>query len=340
MASKDAHLYGQRPASRTKAKEISSSSTLAFSSQLSSLIASTSSSRDKSSVTGRARPKKEDIFKTHNKGVKKRALKDLEDSDFTQKHRGRTAEEKAEDDATWRRTKRRMEEKTRLYNALKRGDIEDVEEKYGVDFDTKWAEKQAKDEPESSSSSESEESEEEELFEYVDEFGRTRKGTRAQIAREERRKKMLAADEPDRFTARPSAPQGIIYGDTIQVNAFNPDETIAQQMADLAAKRDREPTPPPDEHFDGRKEARARGTGFMYFSRDEEERKEQMTNLEKERQETERARAARKKQVEERAKMIAEKRQKIRDKQNKGRVDRFLNDLGAEMFGDKTRSKE
>ncbi|KAF7566329.1 DUF4078 domain containing protein [Pyrenophora tritici-repentis] len=275
MSSKDAHLYGARPKGRAKAKDISSSSSLAFSSTLSNLIKNSSAESSKPAA-GRARPQKEDIFKTHNKNVKKRALKDLEDTDFTQKHRGRTAKEKDEDEVAWKRTKRRMEEKARLYDALKRGDVEDLDDKYGVDFDRKWAEKQEKGEAESAPSSESEASEEEELVEYTDEFGRTRKGTRAEAAREERRKRTLAADEPDRFTARPSMPSNIIYGDAVQTQAFNPDETIAQQMADLAAKRDKELTPPPELHFDGKAEVRQRGMGFFNFSKDEEERKEQM----------------------------------------------------------------
>jgi hypothetical protein len=333
MSSKDAHLYGAKPKSRSKAKEISSSSSLAFSSTLSNLIKSSSADTNKTTAA-RARPQKEDIFKTHNKNVKKRALKDLEDSDFTaQKHRGRTTEEKGEDEAAWKRTKRRMEEKARLYDALKRGDVEDRDDKYGVDFDRKWAEQQEKGEAEAASSSESEASEEE-LVEYVDEFGRTRKGTRADVAREERRKRNLAADEPDRFTARPSMPDQIIYGDAVQSNAFNPDETITQAMADLAAKRDKELTPPPELHFDGRAEARQRGTGFMYFSKDEEERQEQIKNLEKEREETERVRKERKEQIEKRKEMIREKKRAIQEKRSKGQAERFLDNLGEQLFKD------
>ncbi|KAL1610244.1 hypothetical protein SLS60_001909 [Paraconiothyrium brasiliense] len=335
MSKKDAHLYSQgRPASRSKGKPISSAGSLAFSSTLSNLIQSASTDANKP-TTGRARIAKEDIFKSRNKGVNKRAAKDLEDSQFTQKHRKLTSDERAEDEAHWKRAKRRMEEKARLYNALKRGDIEDVDDKYGVDFDAKWAEKQKKGEADSDSSSSESEVSDEELIEYQDEFGRTRKGTRAEIAREERRKRTLASDEPDRFTARPSMPTNIIYGDTVQSEAFNPDDTIAQQMADLAAKRDKELTPPPDEHFDGRKEARQRGTGFMHFSKDEEERKQQMSNLEKERQETEKARRERKEQIEKRKEMIKEKKRAIQEKRAKGQADRFLHELGAELFGDK-----
>lgn len=330
MSAKDAHLYGEKPKSRSKATEISSSNSLAFSSALSNLIKSSGASTNKTAA-GRARPQKEDIFKTHNKNVKKRALKDLEDTDSTQKHRGRTTEEKGEDDESWRRTKRRMEEKARLYDALKRGDVEDLDDKYGVDFDRKWAEKEEKGEPESASESESEASEEE-LIDYVDEFGRSRKGTRAEVAREERRKRTLAADEPDRFTARPSMPTNIIYGDAVQTNAFNPEETIAQAMADLASKRDKELTPPPDLHFDGKAEARQRGTGFMHFSKDEEERQEQLRNLERDREETERVRKERKEQIEKRKQLIREKKQAIQDKRSKGQADKFLDDLGAELL--------
>jgi hypothetical protein len=339
MSSKDAHLYGARPKGRAKAKEISSSSSLAFSSTLSNLIKSSSTESNKPTA-GRARPQKEDIFKTHNKNVKKRALKDLEDTDFTQKHRGRTTEEKGEDEVAWKRTKRRMEEKARLYDALKRGDVEDLDDKYGVDFDRKWAEQQEKGEAAHASSSESEEDEEEELVEYTDEFGRTRKGTRAEAAREERRKRTLAADEPDRFTARPSMPNNIIFGDTVQTHAFNPDETIAQQMADLAAKRDKELTPPPEVHFDGRAEVRQRGMGFFNFSKDEEERQEQMRRIEKEREDTERVRQERKEAVEKRKAMVREKKRVIQEKRSKGQAERFLQELGQELFKDGTEAEE
>ena len=275
LSGKDAHLYGAKNTSRNKRKEISSSSTVAFSSTLSNLIKTSSLPADgsKNTSAGRARPQKEDIFKTHNKNVKKRALADLDDTNLaTQKHRGRTGAEKEEDAASWQRTQRRMEEKARLYAALKRGDIEDIDDKYGVDFDRKWADTQATGATGNASSSSDEDSVDEEVVEYLDEFGRTRKGTRADALREERRKRTLAHDAPDRFTARPSMPEQIIYGDTVQSNAFNPDETIAQQMAELAAKRDKELTPPPELHFDGRAEARTRGTGFMYFDQDVETR--------------------------------------------------------------------
>jgi hypothetical protein len=333
LSGKDAHLYGSKNAARSKRKEISSSSTVAFSSTLSNLIKASSSS-DASKPAARPRKDKDDIFKTHNKNVKKRALADLDDANLaTQKHRGRTSDEKDEDASHWKRTQRRMEEKARLYNALKHGDVEDMDDRYGVDFDRKWADAQASKDGAGNASSSSDEADsaDEEEVEYVDEFGRTRKGTRAEALREERRKRTLANDAPDRFTARPEAPDQIIYGDTVQTNAFNPDETIAQAMAELAAKRDKELTPPPELHFDGRQEARTRGTGFMYFDKDEEERREQMQRLEKERAETERVRRERKDKLEERKRMVEEKKRAMREKRSKGKAERFLDELGVEL---------
>ncbi|KZM18292.1 uncharacterized protein EKO05_0005142 [Ascochyta rabiei] len=362
LSAKDAHLYGAKNTARSKRREISSSSTVAFSSTLAHLIKASSSTADGStpSTAGRARPRKDDIkthkddifkthnkndifkthnkndiFKTHNKNVKKRALADLADADLaTQKHRGRTGAEKEADEASWKRTQRRMEEKARLYAALKRGDVEDTDDRYGVDFDRKWADTEAAaaaGNASSSSSSDGGDSADEEHVEYVDEFGRTRKGTRADALREERRKRTLAHDVPDRFTARPSMPDHVIYGDTVQTNAFNPDETIAQQMADLAAKRDKELTPPPDLHFDGRAEARSRGTGFMYFDQDEEERQKQMANLDKERAETERVRKERKEAIDKRKEMIKEKKRLMAEKRSKGKAEKFLDALGVEL---------
>ncbi|KAF1932653.1 uncharacterized protein M421DRAFT_89026 [Didymella exigua CBS 183.55] len=338
LSGKDAHLYGAKHTARSKRKDISSSSTVAFSSTLSTLIKASSSAGDASKPAARARQKdKDDIFKTHNRNAQKRALADLDDTDLaTQKHRARTADEKDDDAAHWKRTQRRMEEKARLYNALKRGDVEDIADKYGVDFDRKWADAQADKgvaghASSSSSSDNDSDADDDAEVEYVDEFGRTRKGSRAEALQEERRKRTRALDAPDRFTARPEAPDQIIYGDTVQTHAFNPDETIAQAMADLAAKRDKELTPPPELHFDGRQEARTRGTGFMYFDTDEVERQRQMDNLEKERKETERVRSERRGRLEERKRMVEEKRRAMREKRTKGKAEKFLDELGVEL---------
>ena len=128
------------------------------------------------------------------------------------------------------------------------------------------------------------------MVEWEDEFGRTRTGTAAQRAREQR---LAQLGSEAALRSRPDMPTNLIIGDTVQAAAFNPDEPVAQQMAELAAKRDRSLTPPPDTHFDASKEIRQKGVGFMQFSLDDQERKKQFENLEMERAETERVRAER-----------------------------------------------
>lgn len=333
MSSKDAPLYGiPRPTKKSSGKEISSSGSLSFTSQLSSLI-SNGGAQTGRPASGRSRSKKEDIFSTHNKGSKKRAMKDLEpdSSSFEQKH---TINGETLDAAVWQRNKRKMEEKARLYAAMKRGDVDDEEGKHMVDFDKKWADggNTGKDEESEEDISETEE----EQVEWVDEFGRSRKGTRAQMAREQRTRQ-LKEQIDDR--ARPIAPSNIIYGDAVQAEAFNPDADAADRMAALAAKRDRSLTPPPDLHFDSNKEIRSKGIGFMQFSQDADERRKQMQNLEADREETERRRAEREKRTADRKEEVERRRREIQVRRGKRKADEFLEGLGAELGNKKDRQE-
>lgn len=233
-----------------------------------------------------------------------------------------------------------MEEKARLYAAMKRGDVEDEHDRHMVDFDRKWAEKEEKRDGQDSDATSSDDDDEnsEEEVKFLDEFGRTRKGTRAEAAREERSKQQghRFQAESDRYAPRPNAPSNIIFGDTIQADAFNPDEPITAQMEALAKKRDRELTPPPEQHYDADREVRNKGTGFFQFSKDAEERKTQMEELERERQETEKARAEKghDERKEQRKREIEERRQRIKQKRGQKQADRFLVDLGQEMAQD------
>ncbi|KAK5117959.1 hypothetical protein LTR62_004003 [Meristemomyces frigidus] len=331
MSGKDKSLYGiQKQRNLAGGREISSSTTLSFTSQLSSLISSSNSTGTTKS-TPRARAKKEDIFSTHNRNTAKRAKRDLEDSSaFTeQKH---TTNGEALDRNVWERSKRKMKEKARLYAAMKRGDVEDVDERYAVDFDRKWAENKNDDDDEDDDDSDTGPAAQ---VEYVDEFGRTRTGTTAEASRAERLKRGAAAvgGEDDRFTARPSAPANIIYGDTIQHQAFDPDEPIAAQMEVLARKRDKSLTPPPDLHFDASREIRTKGTGFFQFSEDAGERQRQMEDLERERVETDRVRGEKQEKVEERRNAVEARRQELLQKRGKRKADEFLEQLGQELAG-------
>lgn len=137
----------------------------------------------------------------------------------------------------------------------------------------------------------------------------------------------------DRYAARPSAPSNVIYGDTIQHSAFNPDSSIAAQMDELARKRDKSATPPPEEHFDAGKEVRSKGTGFFQFSGDEEERRRQMGELERERVETERRRGEVEAKREERRRVVEERREEVRRRRGKRRAEEFLEGLEGEIGG-------
>ena len=243
-----------------------------------------------------------------------------------------------------------MEEKARLYAAMKRGDYVPSSSNAGmnderaplVDFDRKWAEDEAAGrEPKYDTSSDSDQgtSSSEEQVEYEDEFGRLRKGSKADAARQARRLKAstYAAAELDSMTARPKAPSTLIYGDTVQTAAFNPDKPVAAQMEEIARKRDRSMTPPEEVHYDATKEVRSKGVGFYQFSADKEERKKEMEALSKEREQTESKARDREAKKETRKRDIEERRKAIKDKKEEKMAKNFLDSLEGVL--DKDRSE-
>ena len=335
MPSKDAHLY--RPANAPSTSKPKKSNTCnpagaTFSSAFSSLLSTTSNQNAPS------KPKqprhKDDLAATSNRGAKKRALADM----LAMTQPENSTNKDTLDEASWRTAKRKMDEKARLYAALKRGDVDDKDDRYGVDFDRKWAER---DNDALSDQSESDQDEaagaDEEQVEYVDELGRQRKGSRKRALREERRAKRQArvAELEAESSLLPSMPEGVIYGDAVQMDAFDPDEKIAAKMAELASRRNKEETPPPDEHYDGNKEVRSKGTGFYQFSQNKEVRAQQMRELDEIRAETEKARQdkeAQRKDAEEPRKQEDEDRKKLnQEKESKIMADDFLDGLAAEI---------
>ncbi|RYO96672.1 hypothetical protein DL764_007420 [Monosporascus ibericus] len=351
----DPHLYGQRPAKKQK-KEIPLSSSLAFTSQLTSLLSASSST---SASSGRARPsrQKDDIFSAKSKRkTPPKHHQDEEDATTTapsaseQPLKLKNPHGTEEEMQDFRRARRNMEEKARLYAAMKRGDYlaKDNEASPLVDFDRKWAESHPDDadgDPnrgDSSSGSDNESLASEvgvagggELIEYKDEFGRTRTGTRGEVRRRQRRqaRSRLGAAELEAMSARPApaAPDVVIHGDVIQSEAFNPETRDAARMADLAARRDRTPTPPPDAHFDGRAEIRTKGVGFYQFSAAEEDRRREMEALRAERESTERARRERESERERRRREIEERRRRIGRARVEKLADSFLDGLAGEL---------
>lgn len=343
-------LYGI-PRPKSTAKEISSSTSLAFTSQLSSLLAANKDSQNSVRTwSGRARPNnpKSDIFTAHNKNARKRAAKDVEEN-AREAQTGKMQGLGEVDGALLHRSKRKMEEKARLYGAMKRGDYvpptqegrRNMEEDSLVDFDRKWAENEARGEGNELDTSSDDDGSDEDMVEYTDEFGRQRQGTKAEAAREERRRTTLAADEPDRFSARPAQPGNLIFGDTIQAAAFNPDEPMAARMDELARKRDRSRTPPEEVHYDARAEVRTKGVGFYSFSTDGAGRRKEMDELETERIETERGRREREERTARRKAELEERRRKIREKRGEMQAERFLQGLAADVGdSDSTRTAE
>ncbi|KAL4978223.1 hypothetical protein BDW66DRAFT_130557 [Aspergillus desertorum] len=343
-------LYGKKP-SKQQSTSTPTSSTLAFTTTLSSLIAS--GSNDRSHGHGRPRPSKTaraDFFSRPNKGAQKRAAADLRDDDDTairQIHQS-SKDIGSVDEATLHRSKRRMEEKARQYEDLKKGlylaagsDSEDEtttaqgdaylsrlrrKEREGlVDFDRKWADEQHK-----GSGSESGPDEEDDdnasIISYEDELGRTRHGTRKDAARAAKLRAAADGDSQDTERWRPSRPENLIYGATVQSEAFRPSDIAAEQMAYLAKRRDRSPTPE-EVHYDADAEVRNRGTGFYAFSKDEEVRRKQMEELLNARVETEKERDARRKRRLERERVKGERREKIEKLRANRRAEMFLSGL-------------
>lgn len=317
----DPNLYGQRPAKKQR-KDAALSSSLDFTAQLTSLISNTTSSAP---TSGRTRPSKEqkaDIFRS-SKPKESSSRKD--GSKLVLKEVAGTEEETQE----LARAKRKMEDKARLYAAMKRGDYVPKENEAAplVDFDRKWADNVEGKEDYSSSDSDDDGEDANEVIEYEDEFGRLRHGTRADKERMERRARrgLLGAEELERMSARPSAPTNLIYGDAVQAIAFNPDDP--DKMEALARKRDRSATPPDQKHYDADSEIRTKGVGFFKFSKDEETRTREMKELEEERQRTEQQRQTREDQKEARRREIEQRRRDMGARRAQRQADSFLEGL-------------
>lgn len=319
----DPNLYGQRVPKKQK-RDAALPPSLDFTAQLTSLMSNAKSSGP---AAGRSRapkePKDGGIFRNSKP---KRQDKQEEDAKLVLKEATGT-EEEAQERA---RAKRRMEEKARLYAAMKRGDyVAKANEAVPlVDFDRKWAEDVEGKENYSGTSSDEEDNDGGgEMVEFEDEYGRTRMVTKVEKEKMERRAKrgLLGAEELERMSARPSAPSNLIYGDAVQSLAFNPDDV--DKMEALARKRDRSATPPELKHYDADWEIRTKGTGFYKFSQDAETRAGEMKNLEEERLRTEKQRGEREEQKEARRKEIDQRRKDMANRRARRQADTFLDSL-------------
>ncbi|KAK1981970.1 hypothetical protein LZ30DRAFT_62788 [Colletotrichum cereale] len=341
----DPNLYGQPPPKKRKASATLGSS-LDFTAQLTSLMSASSTA---SSTPARPRPSKtkDDIFggarhKRRNGDNGAGSSRNKAGSDSTDASNRLNLREPLgteEESSNLARARRKMEEKARLYASMKRGDYVPKENEAAplIDFDRKWAESEAGQDRNDETSSGSDDGadqdkdDDNEVIEYEDEFGRLRRGTRADKERLERQRRrgLLGAEELERMSARPAAPAKLLYGDAIQTMAFNPEDP--DRMEELARKRDRSATPPEARHYDADSEIRTKGTGFYKFSKDEETRQKEFQNLEQERIRTEAARKEREEKREARRREIEQRRKEVEMRRAKKLADNFLDDLAAGM---------
>ncbi|KAL9051272.1 MAG: hypothetical protein Q9162_006115 [Coniocarpon cinnabarinum] len=334
MPSRDASLY--QSSSRPRIRSSVNPHDTAFSTNFTALLSDTAAPRKRPTLS-------QPGLASSNRNTKKRALADILGRPTS--IASSNADELSE--AEWRSAQRKLDEKARLYGALKRGDVEDRGERYGVDFDRKWAERGGDvADSEENESDDGSKSDAGEMVEYVDEMGRTRTGSRKDLQAQERQKarqrRVEEAEDEDR--ARPSAPTNVIYGDAIQSAAFDVDADAASKMHNLAHKRDRPETPPPETHYDASAEIRTKGTGFYQFSQDEKTREEQMRGLEELRMETERAREEKQNERDEERRQRREKlearRKLIEQKRGEKKAERFLNGLEEEILAESMSAAE
>lgn len=330
----------------TRKTEKTDSGSLAFTATLSNLISQGSNPSTSTSTKSKANTKtntnKDDIFTRHNRGALKRAAADVDTLDTTPGAGAGAGTATEPGAAEIQRSKRRMEEKTRIYNDLKTGrhlhdgsDDDDGDddddnndggynrrlrrkEREGlVDFDRKFFNSQH---PEPEDENEDNAS----IISFEDELGRTRHGTRAEAA-QATTQATQEAEQEKRW--QPSRPSTLIYGPTVQTQAFNPDAEISQQMSHLAARRDRSATPPSETHYDAEGEVRNRGTGFYAFARDEGKRRVQMEELGRVREETMREREGRRERRVSRENIRMERRKAIEELRGRRRAEVFLTSL-------------
>lgn len=325
----DPNLYGQRPTKKQK-RHGNSHDSLDFAAQMTALISDGPGPVPLTAPRGRRRAEsKETVFQPAKRNTGAREEGRNKKARGLRLKEGQSTEEEL---AELERSRKRMEEKARMYSALKRGDYVPKENEPAplVDFDRKWAEAND-DGARYDESSDSEEDRDDEVIEFEDEYGRTRQGTRADVEKMERRRKrgLLGAEELERISARPSAPQGLIFGDTIQSMAFNPEDP--DKMEELARKRDRSATPPEKKHYDADAEIRDKGVGFYKFSKDEEVRKGEMEALAEDRRATEARHKERDEKKAARRREIEERRKAIESRKAKKMADSFLDGLTADI---------
>ncbi|KAF8339995.1 uncharacterized protein EI90DRAFT_3117757 [Cantharellus anzutake] len=208
-----------------------------------------------------------------NRGVRARIVRDVEQERLSQ--------------PTLENARAALERKAKIYEKLKKGKTGGLTEKQYdqllVDFDNVSGDEYESDSDDVDESATvprpTMDDENDPVVEYEDEFGRVRTARRSEVPRHLARK----SPEPDSSESDPH----VIYGDQNYYPIYTPSEERVKEIEEKLAAD----TASPATHFDASRDNRARAAGFYQFSADEETRKQQMENLRKAREETQRKRA-------------------------------------------------
>lgn len=318
----DVPMYGiKRPSSsKSKAIQLSSTAIHQLSTELALAKAAAASGSDKPR-SSRSSSLKEDIYK--QKKVTKKPLK------FTAKPVSCNSATEAE----LARSRAALERKAKQYEKLKRGKRVEGDDQL-VDWDRKWAEDGG------DSSFEDTDSDDEDpwkgykegdpVIEWKDELGRDRTVPKAWAEKQERKLR-----EEEESSVQPVMPESLIYGPTIQTQAFQsavPGVTARNLVEEHQRKIENEQM---EKHYDANAEVRTKGVGFFNFSQDERKRKEEMEALERERQKTENERLEREEKKRKRKEEIEKRREMVKNKRRQGVGGKWLENMFDELEGEK-----
>lgn len=344
-----ANLYGYaRP--KNKPIPISQSSIHSLSTEL-FLAKQHTSTGVNSTAPDRPRGKKAKALFSSNKGVSARAARDLLGSGEDAKNLGGGGGGNSGlTDAELALSRKRMQEKAKLYDRLRRGEDLggctsmkklqqwDEGDESLVDFTRKWKDEERRrsgSEPPSDSSLSSDDEGDgshspapgEEMVEYIDEFGRTRVAPKSLAEKHRQELPHMQTDDPKEPNPN------LIYGPTIQTHAFTT-ATYSSLPESLPRVEDLPQNSKPggeERHYDAHSEVRTKGVGFYAFSGDNEQRRREMAELDTTRKKTEEERRKREEGRKRRMEEITRRREEIKKKKREVVGSRWLEGLAGEL---------
>ncbi|ANB15964.1 hypothetical protein AWJ20_3613 [Sugiyamaella lignohabitans] len=221
--------------------------------------------------------KKVDLKRQHGQGsletsgkhtdlrIKKRDTNTISSSPNAGKGRSK----KFEESDIYEKSRTALKEKAKLYKKIKRGEIEYNEDLVMMDGDANRVEA-ASTGTESSNNDSDDDNDDDEIIEITDSYGRTRLVPASKAFKYGQADIFESSDEEPSKVRRPTE---VIYGDTVQYEAFSLDRGVAESV------RERDKSLDEDVHYDADWEIRDRGVGFYKFSKDTSQRSKEMESL-------------------------------------------------------------